>query len=119
MTNEKIIHEPDSGTVLLDPANIIPEKLFTSIENTAVLPKLIKYNSQDTEQSLRPFKIERIQLEEDGTTTVYYSVFHSSVLTELENSTSNTVGSIIMLVYDKAEAEKIIFETIVNKGWYS
>lgn len=117
MANEKIIHEPDPGVILLNPLNIVPEKLFTSIE--ATVAESIKYSSQDTEQSLRPFKIDRIQLEEDGTTNVYYSVFHSSVPTELENRTANAVGSINMPVYDKTEAEKLIFETVVNKGWYS
>ena len=119
MTDEKIIHEPDPGTVLLDPATIIPEKLFTSISDTVVLTELIKYSSQDTEQSLRPFKIDRVQPEEDGTTTVYYSAFHSSVPTESEANTNNTVGAINMRVYDEAEAEKLIFETLINNGWYS
>jgi|APGre2960657373_1045057.scaffolds.fasta_scaffold49159_2 hypothetical protein len=119
MIDEKIVHEPDPGTVLLDPATIIPEKLFTSIPGTVVLSELIKYTSQDTEQSLRPFKIDQIQLEEDGTTNVYYSIFHSSVPTELENRTANAVGSINMRIYDETEAEKLIFETVINKGWYS
>lgn len=119
MANEKIIHEPDPGTVLLDPATIVPEKLFTSISDTVILPELIKYSSQDTEQSLRPFKIDRTHLEEDGTTTVYYSAFRSFVPTESEANTNNTVGAINMRVYDKTEAEKLIFETVVNKGWYS
>jgi len=119
MTDEKIIHEPDPGTVLLDPATVIPEKLFTSIPDTVVvLPEFIKCSSQDTEQSLKPFKIDRVELQEDGSTVVYYSVSRSYSPSESSNYTNFSTGMITMLVYDKTEAEKIIFETVFNSGWY-
>jgi hypothetical protein len=118
MTDEKIIHEPDPGTVLLDPATVIPEKLFTSIPDTAVLPEFIKYSSQDTEQSLKPFKIDKVELQQDGTTVVYYSVSRSYSPSKTSNYTNFSTGMITMLVYDKTEAEKIIFEIVFNSGWY-
>jgi hypothetical protein len=122
MAPEKIILEFDPDAVKVNPLSVVPPQFAQQSPTDTYIstaPAFITYSSQDTEQSLRPFKIDRIQLEEDGTTNVYYSVFHSSVPTELENRTANAVGSINMPVYDKTEAEKLIFETVVNKGWYS
>jgi hypothetical protein len=120
MTDEKILLEPDPNAIKVNPLSAVPQQVpQQSTTDIYSSPATIIYSSQDTEQSLRPFKIDRIQLEEDGTTNVYYSVFHSSVPTELESRTENAVGSINMPVYYEAEAEKLIFETVVNKGWYS
>lgn len=122
MALEKVIPESEPDAVKVNPLSVVPQQFAQQPPTdtyTSLAPTFITYNSQDTENSLRPFKIDKIQLEEDGTTNVYYSVFHSSVPTELENRTANAVGSINMPVYDKTEAEKLIFETVVNKGWYS
>jgi hypothetical protein len=120
MTPEKVILEPDPNAIKVDPLSVVPQPVAQQAPiDIYSSPVPITYSSQDTEQSLRPFKIDQIQLEEDGTTNVYYSVFHSSVPTELENRTANAVGSINMRIYDETEAEKLIFETVINKGWYS
>jgi len=122
MIEEKVIPEFDPDAVKVNPLSVVPQQFAQQLPTdtyTSPAPAFITYNSQDTEQSLRPFKIDRTHLEEDGTTTVYYSAFRSSVPTKSEASTNNTVGAINMRVYDKTEAEKLIFETVVNKGWYS
>lgn len=121
MTDEKVIVVSDPSAVKIDPMLIIPVQSFQTQSSSSVndVPQLIEYRSQDTEQSLRPFKIDRVQLEEGGSTTVYYSAYRSSVPTETENYTASVTGIINMLVYDEVEAEKIIFEKIINAGWYS
>jgi hypothetical protein len=120
MANDKILFEIPLDTPRLDPMSIVPKPSVLEqpvSENTSITEPIV-YNSQDTETSLKPFKIDRVHTEQDGSTSVYYTISIGTAATETEMRTTSSTGMINVAVYDKDEVDRQIFEILINSGRY-
>ena len=120
MANEKIPFEIPPNTPRLDQMSIVPEPsvLEQYVSENISITEPIVYNSQDTETSLKPFKIDRVHAEQDGSTSIYYTISLGTAATETETRTTSSTGMINVAVYDKDEVDKQIFEILINSGRY-
>ena len=120
MTDEKIPFEIPPDTPRLDPMTIVPIIIASEqpiSEDTSITDPIV-YNSQDTETSLKPFKIDRVHTEQDGTTSIYYTSSIGTAPTETQTGTYSSNGMINVAVYNKDEVDKQIFEILINSGSY-